>query len=198
MSSSSSNTRGKSETAVLKAKIEAQLSRLLLQLEDIEELKADLDDEEYEITKKETLEQMEDFQATLQKMISGDLSLIDELGGIQLAIQAAVSNAFKTPEVIKLFAKKEPNALRERWIQLQRDFKLGKLAQTDFSTFGAEVLSALKKLGEALTAEESEFLRANMTKELENFEIVSEDESVSVGQKALSRAGRDAQRSQGK
>jgi hypothetical protein len=30
------------------------------------------------------------------------------------AIQAAVSNAFKTPEVIRLFAKREPGQLRER------------------------------------------------------------------------------------
>ena len=30
------------------------------------------------------------------------------------AIQAAISQAFKTPEVIKLFAKKQPGQLRQR------------------------------------------------------------------------------------
>jgi flavin-binding protein dodecin len=30
------------------------------------------------------------------------------------AIQAAVSNAFKTPEVIRWFAKREPGQLRDR------------------------------------------------------------------------------------
>jgi len=34
------------------------------------------------------------------------MTLVDEFGGMQLAIQAAVSEAFKTPEVIKMFAKK--------------------------------------------------------------------------------------------
>lgn len=35
------------------------------------------------------------------------------------AIQAAVSEAFKTPEVIKLFAKKEPGQLRDRLEELK-------------------------------------------------------------------------------
>lgn len=30
------------------------------------------------------------------------------------AIQAAISEAFKTPEVIKMFAKKQPGQLRQR------------------------------------------------------------------------------------
>lgn len=30
------------------------------------------------------------------------------------AIQAAISDAFKTPEVIRLFAKKQPGQLRQR------------------------------------------------------------------------------------
>jgi hypothetical protein len=42
------------------------------------------------------------------QMIAGNMTLVDELGSIQLAIQAAVSQAFHTPEVIKLFAKKQP------------------------------------------------------------------------------------------
>jgi hypothetical protein len=35
------------------------------------------------------------------------------------AIQAAVSNAFQTPEVIRLFAKREPGQLRTRLSDLE-------------------------------------------------------------------------------
>lgn len=38
---------------------------------------------------------------------------------MQLATQAAISQAFKTPEVIKLFALKQPSQLRQRLDQLQ-------------------------------------------------------------------------------
>jgi len=98
---------GKEETKKLQEQIESQLERLLDQLRDLEECKDDLDEEEYESTKKDTLAQMEEFRKTLEKMTSGDMSLIDLKGRVQLAMQATVSNAFKTPEVIALFAKKE-------------------------------------------------------------------------------------------
>lgn len=44
----------------------------------------DLDDEEYEETKKETLEQLNEFNDSLKKIMSGDMTLVDELSGMQL------------------------------------------------------------------------------------------------------------------
>jgi hypothetical protein len=64
------------------------------------------------------------------------------------AIQAAVSDAFKTPEVIKLFAARAPGQLRGRLTALQRDSKLGKVSQDQFIQQQLEILVALKKLGE--------------------------------------------------
>ena len=45
-------------------------------------------------------------------MKKGDITLIDEISSFQLAIQAAISDAFRTPEIIRLFAKKQPTQLR--------------------------------------------------------------------------------------
>ena len=45
------------------------------------------------------------------------------------AVQAAVSDAFKTPQVIRLFAQKQPAALRRRLAEVDRDVKLGKLSK---------------------------------------------------------------------
>lgn len=44
------------------------------------------------------------------------------------ATQAAISAAFKTPAVIRMFAKREPGQLRQRLFELERDAKLSKLA----------------------------------------------------------------------
>uniref|UniRef100_A0AAY4C569 Leucine zipper and CTNNBIP1 domain containing n=1 Tax=Denticeps clupeoides TaxID=299321 RepID=A0AAY4C569_9TELE len=71
---------------------------------------------EYEETKSETLEQLSEFNESLASfqrtwLMSGNMTLVDDLGGIQLvilSIQAAIIQAFKTPEVISLFAKKQP------------------------------------------------------------------------------------------
>lgn len=50
----------------------------------------------------------------MSKLKEGNLSLIDEVNSIQLAIQAAISQAFQTPEVIRMFAKKQQPQLRQR------------------------------------------------------------------------------------
>lgn len=38
------------------------------------------------------------------------------------AIQAAISEAFKTPEVIRLFAKKQPGQLRQRLSEVRTEW----------------------------------------------------------------------------
>lgn len=44
----------------------------------------DLDDDEYEETKKETLEQLKEFKVSLDKMLAGDMTLVDDLNSMQL------------------------------------------------------------------------------------------------------------------
>mmetsp|Transcript_27760 Transcript_27760/g.60838 ORF Transcript_27760/g.60838 Transcript_27760/m.60838 type:complete len:146 (-) Transcript_27760:600-1037(-) len=74
----------------------------------------------------DTLQQLSEFEDSLQKTLSGNLTMQSELEVTKLAIRAAISKAFKTPQVIRLFAQKQPAALRERLAQIDRDVKLGK------------------------------------------------------------------------
>ncbi|PWA30996.1 hypothetical protein CCH79_00010657 [Gambusia affinis] len=166
-------SRGKSETSKLKQNMEEQLDRLMQQLQDLEECREDLDEEEYEETKKETLEQLEEFNDSLKKIMTGDMTLVDELGGMQLAIQAAISQAFKTPEVIRLFAKKQPGQLRTRLAEMDRDVMVGKMSREVHTQQKMEILTALRKLGEKLTPEDDTFLAENATATLSQFEKVT-------------------------
>lgn len=63
-------------------------------------------------------------------------------------MQAAISKAFQTPEVIRMFANKNNGQLRTRLGQLQRDVQLGKLTAADENQQKVEILLALQKLGE--------------------------------------------------
>eukprot|EP01111_Echinosteliopsis_oligospora_P010960 TRINITY_DN349_c0_g1_i1.p1 TRINITY_DN349_c0_g1~~TRINITY_DN349_c0_g1_i1.p1 ORF type:complete len:210 (+),score=66.89 TRINITY_DN349_c0_g1_i1:53-631(+) len=163
-------SRGVSETAKLKANVESQLNRLIAQLQDLEELRDDIDEDEYDSTKKDTLEQMKEFDQTLSRLMAGDMTLVSELGSMQLAMQAAISQAFKTPEVIKLFAKKDQGSLRARMEEIQRSMKLGKMSKDVAVEQTVEILGALKKLGEPLTPEEDRFLEAHKTASMQDFE----------------------------
>ena len=77
-------SRGKEETEKLIENTRAQLSRLLTQLQDCEDLKEDLDPEEYEETRQDTLQQLREFQNTLTRMTSGDNTLVSQFGSVQL------------------------------------------------------------------------------------------------------------------
>ncbi|XP_070561681.1 protein LZIC-like [Ptychodera flava] len=180
-------SRGRTETSKLRQNLEEQLDRLMAQLSDLEECREDLDDEEYEETKSETLEQLKELKETLAKITAGDMSLVDELNSMQLAIQAAISQAFKTPEVIRLFAKKQPGQLRQRMAEIQRDNKVGKISQDVYTQQAVEILTALKKLGDQLTPSEEAFLQSNSNKALNDFEKVSSD--AAAGDKVLAMAG---------
>lgn len=163
-------SRGKTETSKLKQNLEEQLDRLMQQLQDLEECREELDVDEYEETKKETLEQLSEFNDSLKKIMSGNMTLVDELSGMQLAIQAAISQAFKTPEVIRLFAKKQPGQLRTRLAEMDRDLMVGKLERELYTQRKVEILTALRKLGEKLTEDDETFLSANASAVLSQFE----------------------------
>ena len=42
------------------------------------------------------------------------MTLMDNLSVMKLAVRAAISEAFKTPEVIRMFASRRPGELRQR------------------------------------------------------------------------------------
>ncbi|XP_022342789.1 protein LZIC-like [Crassostrea virginica] len=185
-SSQHKSTRGQEETEKLKSNLEEQLDRLVQQLADLEEAKDDLDADEYEETKQETMDQLSEFKESLDNMVGGNLSLVDQLNGMQLAIQAAISKAFKTPEVIRMFAKKQPGQLRQRLAEIRRDEKVGKLSAEVATEQSVEILTALKKLGESLTPEEEAYLQSNSSASLKQFEQVSGD--LASGDKVLAVA----------
>ncbi len=54
------------------------------------------------------------------------MTLVNELNRMQLAIQAAISEAFKTPEVIRMFARKQPGQLRNRLAEVDsKKYRVG-------------------------------------------------------------------------
>jgi len=86
------------------------------------------------------------------------MTLMDELSSMKLAVRAAISEAFKTPEVIRMFASRRPGDLRQKLIEVERDLKVGKLKESDANYQKLEILGALQKLGETLTSSEATFL----------------------------------------
>lgn len=184
-------SRGQAETEKLKQNLEGQLERLVQQLADLEECRGDIDPSEYEETKSETMEQLREFNESLSKMISGDMTLVDQLGSMQLATQAAISAAFHTPAVIRMFARREPDLLRERLAEVDRDERLGKLSVQASTREKTEILSALRQLEERLSPAELKFLEQQLSSSLENTgkQFVRVSDTLEAGERALAMAG---------
>lgn len=72
-----------------------------------------------------------------------------------------------------MFALAQPAQLRQKLVQVQRDKRLGKLEKQVAEQQELEILAALRRLGDALSADEQAFLQSNMTAALAAFETVS-------------------------
>uniref|UniRef100_A0A914UQW8 Beta-catenin-interacting ICAT domain-containing protein n=1 Tax=Plectus sambesii TaxID=2011161 RepID=A0A914UQW8_9BILA len=159
----------------LKRNINDQLDRLVKQLADLEEYRLELDDDEYAEMKKDTIEQLQEFSQTLTKITSGNMTLVDDFSAMRMAVQAAISEAFKTPEIIALFARKQPATLRLRLEELNRDYKIRKVGEQIYFDRKLEILTALKKLNDHLNTEEEEFLTKHSTANMADFQLVASD-----------------------
>jgi len=107
-----------------------------------------------------------------------------------------VSTAFKTPEVIKLFAKKDRGSLRQHLVNLQTGLKLGKVSKEVYTQQTVEILTALNNLGEKLTTDEENFLAANKTEALKDFDKASGDIGQATKNRILSSAANQNKRAQ--
>ena len=152
--------RGDVETNQLRANIENQLNRLVTQLQDIEDMKSEMDSvEEYESSKKETLDQMREFEASLQKMAAGNISLIDEINSLQLKLQQTISNAVKSQaNVSHLFDKSNSKALRGRLVTIEAEYRNKRISAAAFKAECVDILSLLEK-EDKLTSREMELLK---------------------------------------
>ncbi|KHN86105.1 Protein LZIC [Toxocara canis] len=121
----------------------------------------------------------EDLGETLDRMQCGDVTLIDQMTATRIAIRAAISEAFRTPEIVAIFAKKQPALLRQKLMQTDTELHLRKISTEVHSARKAEILYALMKMGAELSAEESAFLSSYSKVSSASFELAPEQKTCS-------------------
>jgi hypothetical protein len=180
------------ETSRLKDLVERQLQRLLCQLKDLDELKEELTEQEIAETRSDTMEELNQFRDNLDRMIAGDMTLMDHLGAVRLATMAAINEAFKTPEIIRLFSNRETEQLRQSLARLQEDLHTKKIPQAAYDEKAIEILTALKSLNEPLSDEEAAYLARQMQHRFSGFQ--ESTNSVNQAQQAtlISKFGTQA------
>ena len=59
----------------------------------------------------------------------GNVSVQSQVSAMQLTARAAVSNAFRAPQLILEYSRREPAQLRSRITDLEREMKLGRITE---------------------------------------------------------------------
>lgn len=106
----------------------------------------------------ETVDQLKEFEESLQKSISGNMSLVDQIGGVQLAIQSAIRSS-TSPEILNMFIQKQNGSLRSRLAGLESDRRLDKISNETYESQAVEILQMLEKLKEPLSPAEQNLLQ---------------------------------------
>lgn len=143
----------------LQQRLIEQLQRLVRQLAELDESRSEFDAETYDELRSETVTQLEEMQSSLDRLQDGTLQLRNDLALYRDAITAAISDAFRTPEVIRMFVARQPGQLRARLEQLDSEHRLHRLSEVQFQEQRLELLTALLKLGD-VTEEERRIVDA--------------------------------------
>lgn len=185
--SSSAGGHGTKESERLKTNCDAQLSRLLTQLSDLEGMRGDMDADEFEAARADTVQQMEEFQKTLDKLVAGDVSLVSALGSMRLAVRQAILGGSDRGAIQELFSSKSTSGLRGKLASLEEDLRLQRISAEAHASLSVDILRSLDKLGETLSARERELLARS--KGLEGYEVAG-DEASDVGSSVVEAARR--------
>lgn len=163
------------EVEMLRVNIQDQLNRLFDQLEDLDELKDELSEEEYKEERDDTIQELLHFQSFLETAFSSNLSLSTEFTPAQEAIKKALAamnsvgtnnsagnnggSSGSSAAKFRLLAE-TTSSLRNRLIELDRNLKLKLITKESYQARAGDIVMSLQAMGEKLTIEEETLLEA--------------------------------------
>lgn len=130
-----------------------ELNRLNNQLKDLETYKDDFEPEEAEQIKKETLDQLNEVTKRLEKMKTGELSIMSEVEKAQRMLNQILVENYKMKDVLGMYLSTETNYLRHNLEYIQSQLKLKKISQEEFNNSAISILDLISKNNQ-LNAEE--------------------------------------------
>jgi hypothetical protein len=142
-----------SSSGLLVKSVQAQISRMITELKDLESAKqdGDLTDEEYLSAKAEAEAQLAEFKSALEK-----LTLKSEVEETVAGTGAVAGSG-----AVQLAKNNDIASLRLRLSQLESSEIQGKISREMFYIQGAEIVNSLLKLRALLTSQEEAILKAS-------------------------------------
>ncbi|XP_055379956.1 protein LZIC-like [Condylostylus longicornis] len=146
--------------------LEKQLERLVEQLKDLEDCRSELSEDEYSLLKNETAEQIKEFEATLDRLQKGNVTLNSKFSVMKIAIRKAISSAFNTKDMIQMFGDQSLNDLERQLVQIEEDYHLKKIDQSAFEKHKIDILKQLQTEGAIISEINLKFLKDRQDQQL--------------------------------
>lgn len=106
--------------------------------------------------KEETVDQITEFTATLDRMNRGDVSLNSQFSRMRRSIRTAIATAFNASETIKMFGDQSVQELESQLAALDQALRLRRIDAAQYEHDKVIVLGQLQQLGYSL-AEPDQF-----------------------------------------
>lgn len=137
--------------------------------------RSDLTPAEYDQMKEETIDQINEFTATLDRMHKGDSTLDSKFTQMRQSIRQAIAAAFNATETRRMFGDQNAVELESQLVALEQALKLKRLTPDEYDGQKMVLLTQLQDGGRRLAAEDRLFVDTRYQRLLEQMEQVEDD-----------------------
>lgn len=115
--------------------------------------------DEFDTIKEDLIEQIKEFQETLDRLQKGDTTLESKVNQMRNQIKNAIRTAFNTTEMIKMFVEQDSHELLNQLLSIEEDYKLKRIKIDVMEEKKTKILKRLQKQGHPLSEVDTKFLK---------------------------------------
>lgn len=108
--------------------------------------------------RKDTLEELETFQKSINSMASGELTLDSEIEKSKAELMAAVKKNLNKEEIMKTFTSAEVGHIRGAITKIETSYHMKQITEKEYVNKKTAEIVKIKELGGELTPAEEEFI----------------------------------------
>lgn len=125
--------------------LEIQLHRLIEQLKDLEDCKEELSAEEFDYIKDDALEQVQEFNKSINDYQKKDSSMTNQFTELKGALRQAIGESFNTQDMVDMFGINDAEVLQQL-IKLEEDYRFNKIDHEAFVNERSQILLKIQDL----------------------------------------------------
>lgn len=107
--------------------------------------------------KTDTVDQITEFTATLDRMLTGDVTLHSECSRLRRSIRSAIAIAFNTSETIRLFGEQSAQEWGAQLAHLEEALRLRRIDAAQFERQKVAILLEMRARGHSLVEQDQLF-----------------------------------------